>query len=55
MSQKGIIMTGMTVGSILGGYLPTLWGVSVFSWWSILTTAIGGLLGIYIAYKLTQY
>ena len=53
MSSKGLVMLGLTVGSIIGGYLPLLFGISAFSVFSIVTTAIGGMLGIYIAYKMT--
>lgn len=47
-------MFGMIVGSIIGSYVPALWGDGTFSFWGIVTTAIGGFLGIYLAYKLTQ-
>jgi len=52
--QRQFIFLGMIVGSIIGGYLPALFGVSVFSVISILTGALGDLIGIYIAYKLTR-
>ncbi len=47
-------MGGMILGSIVGGYLPVLFGVSVFSFISILGNGLGGILGILIALKLTQ-
>ncbi|MCL4363620.1 hypothetical protein M1328_00065 [Patescibacteria group bacterium] len=54
MSQKTAVMTGMIVGSIIGSYLPTLWGAGIFSYWSLFTSTVGGFLGIYIGYKLSQ-
>ncbi|MBP9690801.1 hypothetical protein KBD81_01845 [Candidatus Woesebacteria bacterium] len=54
MSQKSLYMLGMTIGSIAGGYLPSLFGVSAFSYTSILTSALGGILGIYLMYKWTN-
>ena len=54
MSQKSAVMTGMIVGSIMGGYLPVLWGADFLSYWGIITSTVGGLLGIYIGYKLSQ-
>lgn len=54
MSRKTLIMGGMIIGSIIGGYLPVLFGVSVFSFISILGNGIGGILGIAVALKFTQ-
>ncbi len=44
----------MTVGSLIGGYLPVLFGVDSFSFTSLLTSGAGGILGIWLAYKLTR-
>lgn len=54
MSQKSAVITGMIIGSIIGGYVPMLWGASFLSYWGIVTSTIGGVLGIYIGYKLSQ-
>lgn len=54
MSQKTLIMIGMTVGSIIGEYIPTLLGAGFLSAWAIIGSAIGGFLGIYITYKVTS-
>lgn len=54
MSQKSLIMLGMTIGTIVGGYLPTFFGVSSFSFTTIITSAIGGFLGIWVMYKVTS-
>lgn len=53
MNSKKIVMLGMVVGSTIGGYIPTFFGFSAFSYASVVTTAIGGAIGIYITYKLT--
>ncbi len=47
-------MLGMIIGSVIGGYLPTLFGVSEFSFTSIITTGIGGIIGVVITYNLTK-
>lgn len=54
MSRASLVMIGMVIGSFIGGYLPGIFGVSLFSYTSILGNAAGGLLGVWIAYKLTQ-
>lgn len=53
MSAKGLVMLGLFVGSTVGSYVPVLIGASLLSLASIIGSAIGGLVGIYIAYKLS--
>lgn len=47
-------MAGMVIGTYVGGFIPTLFGADWFSLWSVIGNGIGGFLGIYIAFKLTQ-
>ena len=47
-----LVMLGMIVGSVAGGYIPLLWGESAFSVSSILFSALGGFTGIWIGYKI---
>ena len=54
MDSKKVILVGMTVGSVLGSFIPTLWGEGEFSMWSIILSAVGGILGIWIGYKLSR-
>jgi hypothetical protein len=54
MSRKQLIYIFMIVGGSIGGYIPTLWGGSFFSLSAVLLTAVGGLLGIYVAFKISQ-
>lgn len=54
MSQKSFVMMGMVIGSLIGGYIPIFFGASFFSYSSILFNGIGGIIGIYIGYKLSQ-
>jgi hypothetical protein len=53
MSRKAYIMLGMFVGTFLGGYAPSLWGDSGLSMTGVLAGAIGGVLGIWVAFKWT--
>ena len=50
MSRKKLIMLGMVVGSIAGGYLPAVLGFDGLMI-SLLGSFIGGILGIWIGYK----
>ena len=53
MSRGFLITLGMTVGSVVGGYMPMLWGDIFLSFTSILTSGIGSIIGIVLMYKLT--
>lgn len=50
--MKKFIIVGMLIGSGIGSYIPLLWGGSVLSMSSVLFGAIGGLLGIWSAYRI---
>lgn len=54
LSRKTMIMIGMIIGSVAGGYLPGLLGADGFSLASLLGSGAGGILGIWIAYQLTR-
>jgi hypothetical protein len=54
MDSKKFIMVGMTAGLFIGGFIPTLWGESSFSIVSVIFSAIGGFIGVWIAFKLSQ-
>jgi hypothetical protein len=44
----------MTIGGVVGAYIPMLWGDSGISYVSVLFSTIGGILGIWLGYKLGQ-
>jgi hypothetical protein len=50
--MKKFIFIFMILGSYAGSYLPALWGGSLFSMSSILLSAVGGFLGIWLGYKI---
>lgn len=54
MSQKSAVMLGMIVGSVIGGYIPTLFGAQFLSYTTIFFNGVGGVIGVIIAYKLTE-
>lgn len=51
MSNRFIYGIAGTVGSLIGGYMPALWGAGELSGWGILLGTIGGVIGIVLAYK----
>ncbi len=50
-----MIWLGMFVGSLIGGYIPELWGAGMFSLWGVVMSAVGSLIGIWLAFRLTRY
>ena len=53
MSRKKLIMLGMAIGSIAGGYLPALFGLDELMV-SLLGSFICGIIGIWIGYKFSM-
>lgn len=51
MSAKSMIFIGMFIGSFLGGYVMTLFGCHALSFASLAGSSIGGLVGIWIAWR----
>ncbi|HEY2004029.1 MAG TPA: hypothetical protein VGH44_02845 [Candidatus Saccharimonadia bacterium] len=54
MSNKSLYYLGGGIGATLGGLVPGLWHASDFSGWGILLSTIGGIVGIWGAYKLVH-
>jgi hypothetical protein len=54
MNQKTLIWIGLFVGSTVGGMVPSLWGDNFLTMSSVLLTAVGGLIGIWIGFRLGQ-
>lgn len=54
MNTKQVFMTGTIVGTFVGGLVPLLWGDSYLSFASVLFTALGGIAGLYVAYKISR-
>lgn len=51
MSKKTLIWLGLAVGSGIGGYLPALWGGDLISLSSVVLSAAGGIVGIWLGYR----
>lgn len=54
MINKRFVMLGATVGMLLGGWVPTLFGADPFGGWSILGGMVGGFAGIWMAVWLSK-
>jgi hypothetical protein len=55
VNAKAFIWIGLTLGSTIGGFLPNLWGASVFSFSGIILSAVGGIAGIWLGFKLANW
>lgn len=53
MERSKLVWIGVAVGSTVGGFIPSLWDSSMFGVAGIFGSAIGGFVGIYIAWKLS--
>ena len=53
MSQKAQFTWAALIGSIIGGYIPSLWGADFLSLSGLVMSTVGGIIGIAIFYKLT--
>jgi hypothetical protein len=52
--NKSITYIFVSVGGLVGGYLPVLFGANGLSILTVIGTTIGGLLGIWIAIKISR-
>jgi hypothetical protein len=50
--NKGLLYLCITIGGLVGGYLPVLFGAGGLSAVSILGSGVGSVLGIWVAYRL---
>lgn len=49
---KKLIWGGLFIGSMIGGYVPTLWGGDMLSGSGIVFSFLGGIAGIWAGYKI---
>lgn len=54
MPTKTLIWIGMIIGSFVGSYIPTLWGVDVLSMASIIFSTLGGIGGIFVGFYISK-
>lgn len=54
MSPKKLIWLGFFIGSTVGNYLPTFWGDDMLSISGIALSAVGGIVGIWLGYRISK-
>ncbi len=52
---KKFITLGMVIGSFAGSYIPSIWGAGMFSISSLVFGTLGGILGIWVGYKVADW
>lgn len=52
--SKVVMYIIISVATVIGGWLPTLFGASMLDMWSILGSVVGGFIGIFVYWKLRQ-
>lgn len=51
MASKKMYYAATFIGSIVGGYISSLWGAGFLSLWSVLFSTGGALVGFFIVWK----
>ena len=52
--NKTLLYLCITLGGGIGGYVPVLFGASGFSAWTVVTSTIGSVIGIFFASRLSD-
>jgi predicted MFS family arabinose efflux permease len=52
MPSRTLVWVAILTGSTIGGVIPELWGAEMLSFTSLLLSGIGGLVGLWIAFKM---
>ena len=54
MNAKTLVWIGAPVGSIVGSFIPALWGAGLLSMSSFIFGGLGAIAGIYFGFKLSR-
>jgi hypothetical protein len=52
MPSRASIWVAILIGSTIGGAIPELWGAEMLSFTSLFLSGFGGLVGLWIAFKI---
>jgi uncharacterized membrane protein YeaQ/YmgE (transglycosylase-associated protein family) len=55
MNPRPLIYIGLTIGSTIGSFIPTIWGAGYFSISSIVFSMFGAMIGMWLGYKLATF
>jgi len=50
--MQGRVWFGVLIGSTVGGFIPNLWGAGLLSYSSVVLSAVGGFIGLWLVYKM---
>jgi hypothetical protein len=51
--DKRVLWLCLAAGTTIGGFVPELWGASAFGVSSLLSSALGGIAGVWLAARLS--
>ena len=51
---RSVIGLCILAGSVIGGYVPTLWGASSLGVTSLLFSGVGGVAGIFVGRRIAE-
>jgi len=51
--MRSVIGLCATFGTVVGGYVPTVWGDSGFSLVSVVFAAVGGVAGVWLGVRVS--
>jgi hypothetical protein len=51
MAPKWFIYFCITLGSMIGAYIPLIWGAGMLSFSSVMFSGLGAILGMWAAFK----
>ncbi len=54
MDTRKFVWAGLVLGSLIGSFIPELWGAGMFSVSALLLSAAGAVGGIWLGYRLSQ-
>jgi outer membrane lipoprotein SlyB len=52
--MRSVIGLCATLGTVVGGYVPSLWGSGSFSLGSVVFAAVGGIAGVWLGVRLSS-
>lgn len=52
MPSRLTVWLAIIIGSTIGGFVPALWGDEMLSFAGVLLSGVGGLIGLWVAFKI---